>query len=156
MALAHQEDEENGNLCDLADGSRHPLAYQPLARHELTNKRSTIRIPSLFQVGDTETIHFLSVEPQVEPINLRPWLSGLDWVIQGGESGPASRPFDITWVGDILGQCRAAGVPLFVKQLGSSVLSSGSERSFQDTHAGNWTEWPEEMRVREMPTLNKL
>jgi protein gp37 len=119
----------------------------------LTNKRSTIRIPSLFQVGDTETIRFISVEPQVEPINLRPWLSGLDWVIQGGESGPASRPFDITWVGDILGQCRAAGVPLFVKQLGSSVSSSGSERSFDDSHAGDWSEWPEEIRVRQMPRV---
>jgi protein gp37 len=119
----------------------------------ITNKRSTIRIPSLLQVGDSETIRFLSVEPQIEPIDLRLWLHGLNWVIQGGESGNASRPFDLAWITDVLGQCRAAGVPLFVKQLGSYVLSSGHRMSFEDDHAGNWTEWPDEIRLREMPRL---
>ncbi len=120
----------------------------------ITNQKSTIRIPSLFRVGDAKTIRFVSVEPQVEPLNLRPWLAGIDWVIQGGESGRASRPFDLTWVIDVLDQCRAANVPLFVKQLGSSVMSMGSEKPFQDAHAGNWTEWPEELRVREMPKVD--
>jgi protein gp37 len=122
----------------------------------ITNRRSTIRIPSLLQVGDSETLRFLSMEPQVEPIDLRLWLSGLAWVIQGGESGRGSRPFDLTWVADVVNQCRDAGVPLFVKQLGSSVLSSGSGMSFDDAHAGDWDEWPEEIRVREMPHVTKV
>ena len=44
---------------------------------------------------------------------------GLHWVIVGGESGPGARPCAIGWIRDIVGQCRAAGVPVFVKQLGA-------------------------------------
>ena len=46
--------------------------------------------------------------------------TGLDWIIVGGESGPGARPFDIQWARDTIGQCRDAGVIVFVKQLGSN------------------------------------
>jgi protein gp37 len=42
----------------------------------------------------------------------------LDWVIVGGESGPKARPFDIAWARQTVEQCKTAGVPCFVKQLG--------------------------------------
>ncbi len=45
--------------------------------------------------------------------------SPIDWVIQGGESGPGARPFDLAWARLIRDQCRAAGVPYFLKQLGA-------------------------------------
>lgn len=45
---------------------------------------------------------------------------GLDWVIVGGESGPKARPFDVAWARSVVEQCRAAGVPCFVKQLGAN------------------------------------
>ena len=35
------------------------------------------------------------------------------------ESGPGARPCDVGWIRDIVGQCRAAEVPVFVKQLGA-------------------------------------
>ena len=41
----------------------------------------------------------------------------LDWVIVGGESGPAFRPLDLYWVRSIRDQCAGAGVPFFLKQL---------------------------------------
>lgn len=44
---------------------------------------------------------------------------GIHWIVVGGESGPGARPFDIQWARDIIAQCKAAGVPVFVKQLGS-------------------------------------
>ena len=47
------------------------------------------------------------------------WEPGIDWVIVGGESGPGARPCDVGWIRDIVGQCRAAAVPVFVKQLGA-------------------------------------
>jgi protein gp37 len=119
----------------------------------VTTRRSAARIGHLMRVGSTATIRFVSVEPQVEPINLRPWLSGLAWVIQGGESGRRARLFDLAWVGDLSAQCRDAGVPHFVKQLGSSVLASGDSLAFADAHAGDWSEWPEKHRVRQMPRL---
>lgn len=45
----------------------------------------------------------------------------LDWVIVGGESGPHARPCDIAHVRSLVDQCKAAGVPCFVKQLGSNI-----------------------------------
>lgn len=62
----------------------------------------------------------------------------LDWVIVGGESGPKARPFDPAWARSVVQQCRAAHVPVFVKQLGS-VWGRGMEA------------WPEDLWVREMP-----
>lgn len=60
---------------------------------------------------------FLSLEPLLGPLrNLN--LSGIDWVIVGGESGPMARPMDQAWVVDIRNQCRRAGVPFFFKQWG--------------------------------------
>lgn len=117
----------------------------------ITTQATTSRIKSLLKVGTPRTTRFLSVEPQVEPIDLRRWLPGLDWAIQGGESGRQARPFDLAWAVDLLGQCRAEGVPYFLKQLGSVVAGDGSKLSFVDGHAGDWSEWPEELRVREMP-----
>ena len=46
-------------------------------------------------------------------------LAALGLVIVGGESGPGARPCDVGWIRDIVQQCRAAGVPVFVKQLGA-------------------------------------
>ena len=43
--------------------------------------------------------------------------NGLDWVIAGGESGPGKRPVDLAWLRSIRDQCRAAGVPVFIKQI---------------------------------------
>ncbi len=50
--------------------------------------------------------------------------AGLHWVIVGGESGPGARPCDVGWIRDIVGQCRAAEVPVFVKQLGAREFPS--------------------------------
>ena len=60
---------------------------------------------------------FLSIEPLLGPIaDLN--LSGIDWVIVGGESGPGARPIQRNWVVDIRRQCRQAGVAFFFKQWG--------------------------------------
>lgn len=40
----------------------------------------------------------------------------IDWVVVGGESGPKARPCDVAWIRSAVEQCRAAGVPVFVKQ----------------------------------------
>lgn len=55
-------------------------------------------------------IKFVSFEPLLGPIpNLN--LSGIDWVIVGGESGPNSRPIDKSWVIEIRNQCREKKIP---------------------------------------------
>jgi len=62
-------------------------------------------------------IRFLSIEPLLEDLGEID-LSGIDWVIVGGESGPGARPMRKEWVETILAQCRAAGVLFFFKQWG--------------------------------------
>ncbi len=62
-------------------------------------------------------IKFLSLEPLLGPLpNLN--LSGIDWVIVGGESGPKARPIDSRWVLEIRDQCIESNVPFFFKQWG--------------------------------------
>lgn len=65
---------------------------------------------------------FISLEPQIAAIDWKhphvvSELENLDWLIQGGESGPNRRPFDLQWAYDCRDACRAAGVPYFFKQV---------------------------------------
>jgi protein gp37 len=62
-------------------------------------------------------VRFLSIEPLLEDLG-RLNLTGIDWVIVGGESGPRARPMSERWVLSIRDQCREAGVPFFFKQWG--------------------------------------
>ena len=62
-------------------------------------------------------IRFLSLEPLIGPLEDLD-LSGISWVIVGGESGPRARPMRREWVNAILRQCREAGVAFFFKQWG--------------------------------------
>jgi protein gp37 len=64
-------------------------------------------------------IKFVSIEPLLGPIdNIN--LSGIDWVIVGGESGRRPRPLDEKWVLSIRDQCEAANVKFFFKQWGGA------------------------------------
>ena len=60
---------------------------------------------------------WLSAEPLLGPIDLADVAVEFQWVVVGCESGRGRRPCKIEWVESIVGQCRAAGVPVFVKQL---------------------------------------
>jgi protein gp37 len=62
-------------------------------------------------------VRFLSIEPLLEDLQTLD-LSGISWVIVGGESGWGARPMRPGWVRRIRRQCRAAGVPFFFKQWG--------------------------------------
>lgn len=116
----------------------------------VTTQARTSRIGSLLRVGGESTVRFVSVEPQLGYIDLEAWLPDLDWVIQGGESGRA-RIFDIAWAAGLIGQCRRHGVPLFLKQLGAVIVSRGERVILRDGHGGDWSEWPEWMKVRQLP-----
>jgi protein gp37 len=62
-------------------------------------------------------VRFLSCEPLIgslEGISL----SGIHWVIVGGESGPHSRAMNVQWVREIFKACRREKVPFFFKQWG--------------------------------------
>jgi protein gp37 len=126
--------------------------------------------------------NFLSLEPMLEAVDLHlPFFSEagmrsvplVNWVIVGGESGRGARDFQVEWARDIVRQCRDAGVPVLVKQLGAAPawqgMSSSEEhwpaatrqsdtgRGFfrihlSDKKGGDILEWPADLRVREFPT----
>jgi protein gp37 len=62
-------------------------------------------------------VRFLSIEPLLEDIGTIN-LTGIHWVIVGGESGPGARPIERVWVESLRKQCAAANVPFFFKQWG--------------------------------------
>jgi protein gp37 len=77
------------------------------------------RIPALLKIN--APIRFLSCEPLVEQIDLRPYLAdvttapGIHWVIAGGESGAKARPMNPAWARVLRDQCDAAGTSYFFK-----------------------------------------
>ncbi len=62
-------------------------------------------------------VRFLSIEPLLEDLG-KIDLSGIKWVIVGGESGAGARPMEKAWVVSIQQQCERAKVPFFFKQWG--------------------------------------
>ena len=63
------------------------------------------------------SVRFISAEPLLGPYRDVD-LTGIDWVITGGESGHGARPMHPQWVRDIRDQCQAAGVAFLHKQNG--------------------------------------
>jgi len=127
------------------------------------------RIPHLLRCP--AAVRFLSVEPLLGPVDICSRLNGvlsdtperLHWIIVGGESGPGARPCNVQWIRDIVQQCKAAGVPCFVKQLGAKICNSsetqgpwpvdGDTFRMDDPKGGDPSEWPEDLRVREFPEV---
>ncbi len=79
------------------------------------NQRCTARIDQLRKT--TACLKFLSMEPLLGPVaNLD--LTGIDWVIVGGESGPGARPIEHEWIAAIRNECLTSNVAFFFKQWG--------------------------------------
>ena len=68
-------------------------------------------------------IKFLSCEPLLEDLGELD-LTGIDWVIVGGESGNKARPTNPEWVRNIKKQCEMQNIPFFFKQWGEWVQGS--------------------------------
>jgi len=129
--------------------------------------RADERIPYLLDTPAAK--RFLSLEPLLGPVDLThmdaetaghpywcfinaltgkhtdmgrpcPPVPTLDWLIIGCESGPRRRPTDLAWVRDLVEQARAAGVPVWIKQL----EVDGKVRHRLE-------EFPEDLRIREWP-----
>lgn len=70
---------------------------------------------------------FLSIEPLLEDIgNID--LTGISWVIVGGESGHGARPIKEEWVTSLRDQCKSSQVPFFFKQWGGVRKSEAGRR----------------------------
>lgn len=73
---------------------------------------------------DGAAVRFLSCEPLLGPLPSL-CLDNIDWVIAGGESGPAYRPVELTWVQSLRDKCAEDGVAFFFKQWGGRTPKSG-------------------------------
>ncbi len=97
--------------------------------------RYTDRIDNLRQTR--AAIKFLSLEPLIGALPDLD-LSGIDWVIVGGESGPHARPMEEKWVVDIRDQCVAGGTPFFFKQWGGT----NKKKAGRILQGRTWDEMP--------------
>jgi len=158
-------------------------------------KAADERIPLLLETD--AALRFLSVEPLLGPVDLthldadaagskrlcqvdaltgrhtdmgRPCrrVGAIGWVIVGGESGPGARVCDLDWIREVVRQCRVAGVPCFVKQLGAAASDAKNgiagaalvvpaylldrvSKRLRDRKGGDMSEWPESLKVRQFP-----
>ena len=174
--------------------------------YELFQAMAEQRLPHLLRIP--AAVRFVSYEPALESVDFGRWLPkggegcagcfgrgwlpgvgspcpwcrqpGIDWLIVGGESGPGARPFDLAWARSVVQQCRAAGVPVFVKQMGAKRIDcskcggrgevagtyhmghtewltcsecGGQSRPFFDAKGGDMDEWPKDLQVREWPEV---
>ncbi len=81
------------------------------------------RVQHLVQIP--AAVRFISYEPALGPLDDLD-LTGLDWVIYGGESGPNFRPHDLAWPRSMRARCREAGVAFFYKQSSARYTEMGT------------------------------
>jgi protein gp37 len=93
------------------------------------------RVDDLRQVP--AAVRFLSCEPLLGPLNGID-LTGIGWVIAGGESGPDARPVNPGWIRQLRDISAAAGVPFFFKQWGGRTAKSGG----RTLDGATWSEYP--------------
>lgn len=82
-------------------------------------------------------VRFLSIEPLIGPVGEID-LTGIHWVIVGGESGPRARPMQVNWAREVRDQCIEAKVPFFFKQWGGFRPKSGG----RELDGRRWDEFP--------------
>lgn len=121
-----------------------------------TQQEANEKIPILLQIPASH--RFVNLEPMLEEVSFRwaPWvkfsnepgaindhldgMKGIDWVALGCESGPGRRPMNLEWAMSIAEQCKAAGVPLWIKQVNID------GKVIKDINL-----FPKELQIREFP-----
>lgn len=103
------------------------------------------RIDLLRQVP--ANVRFLSIEPLLdELVDLTPEkLTGIDWVIAGGESGQKARRMELDWARSIKEICRVAKVPFFFKQCGSA---HGKHKGGEKLDGKIIQQWPDMKKIK--------
>jgi protein gp37 len=84
------------------------------------------------------SVKFVSFEPLLGPVG-EVDLTGINWAIVGGESGPRARPMAEEWAIHLRDQCRAAKVAFFFKQWGGVRPKSGGRL----LRGREWNQYPQ-------------
>ncbi len=101
----------------------------------IEDRKSAIRLAHLKSAH--ATVKFISFEPLLGPVGKLD-LSGIDWAIVGGESGPRARPMAEEWALEIRDQCQRDGVAFFFKQWGGVRPKSGG----RELDGREWSDYP--------------
>jgi protein gp37 len=99
------------------------------------NKRNAVRLGHLKSAK--ASVKFVSFEPLIGSMGHID-LTGIDWAIVGGESGPRSRPMHEEWAVEVRDQCKRDGVAFFFKQWGGVRPKSGGRL----LRGREWNEYP--------------
>jgi protein gp37 len=99
------------------------------------DRQNAIRVKHL--QAARATVKFISFEPLIGPVGMLD-LTGIDWAIVGGESGPRSRPMAEEWALDIRDQCKAQRVAFFFKQWGGIRPKTGG----RTLKGREWNQYP--------------
>jgi protein gp37 len=113
----------------------------------IENSRFTFRANVLREIP--AAVRFISAEPLLgsllesggrrAPLDL----TGIDWLIAGGESGHGYRPVHIEWVRELRTACTDAGVAFFFKQWGGRTSKAGG----RTLDGREWSEMPSARHV---------
>jgi len=101
----------------------------------IENRRWVVRADKLRQVR--AAIRFISAEPLLGPLEGID-LTGIQWLIAGGESGTRHRPVNVEWLRDLRDRCQRAGVAFFFKQWGGRTSKEGG----RDLDGREWSQMP--------------
>lgn len=139
-----------------------PMNLWPMT--SVTSRSTARRASFLRGVGPPSVVRGISFEPLLEEPDwdycLSPTVEGpvgdevlrpIAWAIFGGESGAGARTFDVDVLRRGIAACRERGVAPFVKQMGAKPVALSVNGRLSDGHGADWSEWPEDLRVREMP-----
>lgn len=146
-----------------------------------TQRTADEDVPELLELGPYFEVPWLSVEPLLGPLDIRPYLINrylhggdafheyynVRWGVIGGESGSGARVTHVEHILSVSEQFRLAGQPRFIKQVGSKPVAadlthwrcpskllpdaSGYALKLKDSKGGDPSEWIEPLRVREFP-----
>ncbi len=144
------------------EAARWPLPNVWLGVSVEDQQRADLRIPALLDTP--AAVRWLSCEPLLGPVDVinglgDSWLTGIDWIVVGGESGPGSRPMHPEWARSLRDQCDVAGVPFLFKQWGSHrpsdvgtivrngvrypMVPSGKRAAGRELDGRTWDEYPQ-------------
>jgi protein gp37 len=112
--------KRHDRMSRLLAGSLSDFAAEPHIWWGVSVENRRNGLPRLRRLQNTAiAVRFLSIEPLLEDLGEID-LSGIAWVIVGGESGPGARPMKPQWVRSIQNQCSRDNVPFFFKQWGGA------------------------------------
>jgi protein gp37 len=101
----------------------------------IENRRFVHRADQLREVP--AAVRFISAEPLLGPLEGLD-LTGIGWLIAGGESGHHHRPVKVEWLRELRDRCQVEGVPFFFKQWGGRTSKAGG----RELDYRRWSELP--------------